>query len=72
MCVLLEKFPEEVFFYKYGYLLITFLLFVTDRYMVVHAGNRKGFVDGASLIFKSKKNSSDYHSEMNAETFENG
>jgi hypothetical protein len=45
-------------------------MFVTDRYIVVHAGNRKGFVDGASLIFKSKKNSSDYHSEMNAETFE--
>jgi hypothetical protein len=28
------------------------------------------FIEGAGLIFKSKKNSLDYHSEMNAETFE--
>jgi hypothetical protein len=28
------------------------------------------FIEGAGLIFKCKKNSLDYHSEMNAETFE--
>ncbi|CAH1381968.1 unnamed protein product, partial [Tenebrio molitor] len=41
-----------------------------DRYIVVNAGNSHGFIEGAGLIFKSKKKSLDYHSEMNAETFE--
>jgi hypothetical protein len=41
-----------------------------ERYIVLHAGNKDGFIEDASLIFKSKKNSLDYHSEMNAETFE--
>jgi transposase len=43
---------------------------ILDRYIVVNAGNSHGFIEGAGLIFKSKKNSLDYHSEMNAETFE--
>lgn len=38
------------------------------RLIVVHAGTSQGFVAGAELIFKSKKQS-DYHQEMNAETF---
>jgi transposase len=43
---------------------------ILDRYIVVNAGNSHGFIEGAGLIFKSKKNALDYHSEMNAETFE--
>jgi hypothetical protein len=43
---------------------------ISERYIVLHAGNKDEFIEDASLIFKSKKNSLDYHSEMNAETFE--
>jgi transposase len=43
---------------------------ILDRYIVVNAGNSHGFIEGAGLIFKSKKKSLDYHSEINAETFE--
>jgi hypothetical protein len=43
---------------------------ISERCIVLHAGNKDGFIGDASLIFKNKKNSLDYHSEMNAETFE--
>lgn len=39
--------------------------------MILHAGSEKGFVSGASLIFKAGTNTGDYHGEMNSENFEN-
>jgi hypothetical protein len=70
MCVQLRKFqgkevPKcQLWFY------FTVSTIISERYIVLHAGNKDGFIEDASLIFKSKKNSLDYHSEMNAETFE--
>ncbi|KAJ3646484.1 hypothetical protein Zmor_024070 [Zophobas morio] len=40
------------------------------RYIIINAGKEEGFVENASLIFKSKNNTLDYHHEMNAENFE--
>lgn len=40
-----------------------------QRLIVVHAGGRKGFVEGALLIYKAASTTGDYHSEMNGETF---
>lgn len=39
------------------------------RSIVVHAGGRQGFIQGADLIFTSKTNSGDYHGEMNEANF---
>lgn len=39
------------------------------RYIVLHAGNEHGFINGASLIFSSKSKSADYHDSMNADMF---
>lgn len=39
------------------------------RLIVVHIGSTEGFVVGGLLVFKSKKNSGDYHEEMNGDTF---
>lgn len=39
------------------------------RLIVVHIGSSEGFVDGGLLCFESKKNTSDYHDEMNGDTF---
>jgi len=39
------------------------------RLIVVHIGSSQGFVDGGLLCFESKKNTSDYHDEMNGDTF---
>lgn len=39
------------------------------RYVIVHAGNEKGFIPGADLIFSSKTKAADYHGEMNHENF---
>lgn len=39
------------------------------RYIVGHIGSENGFVDGALWCFESKKNSSDYHHEMNGDSF---
>lgn len=39
------------------------------RLIVVHIGSSEGFVPGGLLSFESKKNSSDYHDEMNGNTF---
>lgn len=41
------------------------------RYVIVHAGNKNGFVANASLIFKCNKKTGDYHDNMNTENFEN-
>lgn len=40
------------------------------RYIIVHAGNKDGFIDGAGLIFSTKNKSADYHDNMNSELFE--
>lgn len=39
------------------------------RLIVVHIGSADGFVEGGLLNFESKKNSADYHDEMNGDTF---
>ncbi|KAE9544251.1 hypothetical protein AGLY_001430 [Aphis glycines] len=39
------------------------------RLIIVHIGSHKGFVDGGLLFFESKKNSADYHDEMNGDSF---
>lgn len=39
------------------------------RLIVVHIGSNNGFLPGGLLCFESKKNSSDYHDEMNGDCF---
>lgn len=39
------------------------------RLIVLHIGSEEGFVDNGLLCFESKKNSLDYHDEMNGQTF---
>lgn len=39
------------------------------RWIIVHAGNEKGFVPGALLIFSGTNKEEDYHSEMNQHNF---
>ena len=43
-----------------------------QRLIVVHAGGAaagEGWIEGADLVFRSKKNTADYHDEMNSEHF---
>ncbi|XP_050515124.1 uncharacterized protein LOC126890308 [Diabrotica virgifera virgifera] len=39
------------------------------RYIIVHAGGKHGFIEGADLVFSSKSKSADYHDNMNTEIF---
>jgi transposase len=39
------------------------------RFIVLHAGNSDGFIEGASLVFSSTAKTSDYHDNMNAVLF---
>ncbi|XP_060855452.1 uncharacterized protein LOC132933150 [Metopolophium dirhodum] len=39
------------------------------RLIVLHIGSEDGFLPGGLLCFESKKNTSDYHDEMNGNTF---
>jgi transposase len=39
------------------------------RLIVLHIGSEDGFVPGGLLCFESKKNSADYHDEINGDTF---
>ena len=39
------------------------------RLIILHAGSCKGWINGAELVFQSKK-SRDYHNEMTSEHFE--
>lgn len=41
------------------------------RYVVVHAGGKDGFVEGALLVFSSKEQDGDYHKTFNGPIFEN-
>lgn len=38
---------------------------------MLHAGNKKGFIPGAELVFTSKTKNYDYHGEMNNHNFLN-
>jgi hypothetical protein len=40
------------------------------RYIILHAGTKHGFIDGAGRIFTSTSNSKDYHDSMNHAYFE--
>ncbi|GJQ69903.1 hypothetical protein Trydic_g22445 [Trypoxylus dichotomus] len=40
------------------------------RFMVVHAGNEQGFINGASLIFASNSKAIDYHFAIDSRKFE--
>jgi hypothetical protein len=39
------------------------------RLIILHIGSEKGFLEGGLLCFNSKKNSLDYHDEMNGDNF---
>lgn len=39
------------------------------RFIVLHAGTRDGFIDGADLVFCGKSKSADYHDNMNFENY---
>ena len=41
-----------------------------NRLIILHAGSEKGWVNGAELVFQSKKSTGDYHDEMTGEHFE--
>ena len=40
-----------------------------QRYIIVHAGTKAGFIQGAKLTFKAESETGDYHKEMNADNF---
>ena len=40
------------------------------RLIILHAGSDSGWVNGAALVFQSKKATGDYHDEMTAQHFE--
>ncbi|XP_062520191.1 uncharacterized protein LOC134195205 [Corticium candelabrum] len=40
-----------------------------QRLIILHAGSETGWTPNADLVFRSKKNSTDYHDEMNSEHF---
>lgn len=40
-----------------------------ERLIILHIGSRNGFVPDGELVFRSKKNSADYHDEMNGDHF---
>lgn len=42
---------------------------IGKRLIVAHIGSAGGFVDGALLCFEYKKNTEDYHDEMNGSAF---
>lgn len=39
------------------------------RYIILHAGNRHGFIPGADLVFSSTSHNIDYHGDMNRGNF---
>jgi hypothetical protein len=44
-------------------------VFLYYRSIVLHAGNKNGFIEGAALVFSSNTKNPDYHGEMNQENF---
>lgn len=43
---------------------------IGQRLIIVNAGSEKGFVPGASLVFKAHSSTGDYHDEMNSTNFQ--
>ena len=41
-----------------------------DRYIIVHAGSKDGFIPNAQDVFKGNASKGDYHTEMNGTKFE--
>ena len=41
-----------------------------SRLIILHAGGENGWIEGADLVFQSKKSTGDYHDEMNSERYE--
>ena len=41
-----------------------------SRLILLHAGSENGLINGADLVFQSKKVTGDYHDEMTSEHFE--
>ena len=41
-----------------------------NRLIILHAGGQDGWIEGADLVFQSKKSTGDYHDEMNSERYE--
>ena len=41
-----------------------------SRLIILHVGGESGWVDGAALVFQSKKATGDYHDEMTVQHFE--
>ena len=39
------------------------------RLIILHVGGEDGWIEGAELVFQSKKCTGDYHNEMNAANF---
>lgn len=40
------------------------------RYVIVHAGGKDGFIENSMKVFLAKKNTADYHDEMDSAVFE--
>ncbi|KAG8227918.1 hypothetical protein J437_LFUL011846 [Ladona fulva] len=40
------------------------------RFVILSAGNDQGFVENARLVYPAKKNTGDYHDEMDSRRFE--
>lgn len=40
------------------------------RFVIVHAGGKNGFVEGANLVFLAKKGAADFHAEMDGDRYE--
>ena len=40
-----------------------------NRLIILHVGGKNGWIEGADLVFQSKKATGDYHDEMNSEQF---
>jgi hypothetical protein len=40
-----------------------------SRYIIVHAGDEEGFLQGAGLVFKSGLKTGDYHDDMNGDNY---
>jgi len=40
-----------------------------QRLIVVHAGSKNGFIEGAQLVYKASCSTSDYNNEMSAAIF---
>ncbi|XP_076621619.1 uncharacterized protein LOC143342022 [Colletes latitarsis] len=42
----------------------------SHRFIIVHAGGKAGFINGAKLMFKARSETGDYNGQMNGENFQ--